>query len=158
LIRAAPSGQTSNQMKRRSRSILKVPGKACRSALEETASWLRWNVPEAELDSDVHWTGDRTGLLAGTAASASGGTHRDSPALVASYGGEYGYTGRCTRVVQASGSWQVEMSQRPLNRSPGGNVRSAVEAGGGGHSDAATGEGIFPIECRGTCGTRLWGE
>ena len=50
------------------------------------------------------------------------------------------------RVVQAVAPGKLELSQRPLSDPPAGHVRIRVEVCGVCHSDAATVEGIFPIE------------
>ena len=50
------------------------------------------------------------------------------------------------RVVHAVAPGKLELSHRPLTDPPAGHVRIRVEACGVCHSDAATVEGIFPIE------------
>ena len=50
------------------------------------------------------------------------------------------------RAVQAVGPGKLELAQKPLTDPPPGHVRIRVEACGVCHSDAATVEGLFPIQ------------
>src|SRR5437016_12308648 len=50
------------------------------------------------------------------------------------------------RAVQAVSPGKLELTEKPLLDPPSGHVRIRVEACGVCHSDAATVEGVFPIQ------------
>ena len=50
------------------------------------------------------------------------------------------------RAVQAIGPGKLELAEKPLTDPPPGHVRIRVQACGVCHSDAATVEGVFPIQ------------
>jgi len=89
-----------------------------------------------------------------------GGNPRIVPALVKSYGGEYGYNlVSIYREFQAVAPGKFDCRERPRHPDPpSGHVLIRVEACGVCHSDAANRRGIFSDRCRAYLGTRLWGN